>query len=200
MFLDDIRKNNLDNFKANERPINPSHLFKDISYEGNLFAPDVFHDLNQGVISIIVNALLKKCSKQQRIQIENICKENFKSYFKNGLVSGIEKACISGTGIQKYDFFIIFSIICNYISKTSNLWKLYLQLRFIINTCLSDYIMRIDLDEFEYECNKFTRWFSQLFKNQNTPFKVHHIDHYSDAIKNFGPLYLLSTLRYAFYF
>lgn len=163
--------------------------------DNNLYAPDVFHDANQGVIPIILNALICLLSVNERKRIEAMCKEQLKSIFKNGVVGGIQGSKICGTGAEKFDFFINFSVLANSINKKSNLWNLYLLLRKILNFVLSDEVLKNDLDEFKSECRQFNTQFSKLFIGR-TPFKVHHVDHYGDATENFGCLFHYSTVRY----
>lgn len=128
--------------------------------------------------------------------MEKQSKTDYKKYFKNGVVSGIIEAKVGGTGVQKLDFFMFLPILNIYLSKNSDLWKLYLLLRRIINFCYSTTVYEIDLGQFEYECKIFNRAFFNIFNQSRTPFKVHHIQHYAHAIKSFGPLFYLSTLRY----
>ena len=197
IYLDQIREYNANRMDAEERPMNPEHIFRDVWYIGRLFAPDIFHDLNEGVVPVLTNAILKKITRENRATIEHDCKTKFKKYLANGLVSGIVNAQVGGSGAQKMDFFMILPFVNNYFSKSSSLWKLYLLLRRIICVCFSTQMMQIDLDQFEIECRKFNNIFFKMFEtNNNAPFKVHHIKHYPTAIRWFGPLFFLSTLRY----
>lgn len=89
----------------------------------------------------------------------------------------------------------MFSILCRSIKRESNIWKLHILLRKIINFVLSPEVVKDDLTEFESDCRLFNHQFSRLFSG-NTPFKVHNIDHYAEATEDFGCLFYYSTMRY----
>lgn len=118
-----------------------------------------------------------------------------RSFFSNGLVGGIKEAKVIGTGAQKYDLLMHFSIVCKTIDRNLEIWKLHLLLKRILNFVLSPEVLKDDLTEFEAECRLFNLQFSRLFTDR-TPFKVHNIDHYSQATENFGCLFYFSTMRY----
>lgn len=195
IFQREIRANFVNDLRPIMRELNQSQIFANVEFRGLLFAPDIFHDLNEGVIPLITNWLLKKkCSPDERKRIAADCKTIFKYHFQNGCVYNIEKYKIKGTGAQKLEFFYMLPILMHSISKNSNEWKLYLLLRKIVNFLLSPSFLREDIEVLEQDIKKFCLNYSFFFSSGT--FKVHHLTHYVMAIYAFGPLFFYSTLRY----
>lgn len=111
--------------------------------------------------------------------------------------------------IKKYDFFLIFPIAmsltdseCKCERKSKNCksklfetsdFKIYLQLRRIVDFCNSTFYEKEDLESFDNLVAKFL--FNMAEVTQRLTFKAHHISHYVDCIKKCGPLFFLATLR-----
>lgn len=172
------------------RDLTEDQIFSRVDFSGPLYAPDVFHDINEGIVPLIINWLLRKASPSARKLIQQRCRRET----PEAAVYNIEKFNIKGTGVQKLLFFYYFPIFFNSISKTSNEWKLYLALRVIINFSLSPSLYEQDIDLFNRKCIEFCYYFTFFFGRAT--FKVHHLIHYANAIRNFGPLFYYSTLRY----
>ena len=51
IYLDEIVDFNRQRLDAEERVMNSDRIFNQVAYRGILFAPDVFHDLNEGIYS-----------------------------------------------------------------------------------------------------------------------------------------------------
>lgn len=160
--LDQIADFNRNEKEAEARILSENHIYKEIQFEGILYSPDLFHDLNEGCIEFVINALLIQMQRQERVNLLLNAKA-LKIHFKGSIVSGIVDGKISGTGMEKYDFFVLFSIFyCQ--QRNTNLYKLFLLLRKIVNFALSPFLEKDDLLTFELDCKKFNLEFSKIFR------------------------------------
>lgn len=192
------------------RQLNENHVFKDAPYDSpKLFPNDTTHDLDEGIIQETVNLNLSKLSQKRRDQIANVCKNELKHLFKNGLVYGIEESKIKGTAVQKYDFFILFPVLLSSINKCTcknkksickcdpfkkEQFKILIQLRQLVDFCNSTFYEKEDLQTFNRMVKNFL--FNLAEVTNHVTFKPHYLSHYVENIEIFGPLFFLRTLRY----
>lgn len=97
---------------------------------------------------------------------------------------------------QKYDLFVVFNIIlpnCTNIKRDSNEWKLYIQLRKIVDFLESDFYDKKDVEIVQKDIEHFV--YNYSFIIQHVKPKVHVLTHIEKLIKEFSVLKLLSTLR-----
>ena len=83
IYYKQIREFNLFRMPADEWSFSEDHIFKDLDISGLLYAPDIFHDLFEGVIEIIVNTILKKCGPDQWKEINSNCQSIYKKWLCN---------------------------------------------------------------------------------------------------------------------
>ena len=129
--------------------------------------------------------------------------KNFK--WKNGSVrisqSNKKLYKFRGTGSQNLEFFNAFSILDEKIDRSSDDYKLYYYCRRLINFFFSTILYKKDLKKVQDELHQFYYYYFQQviipsnFKTTFT-FKMHHLFHYVDLIKKFGPLQQFSTLKF----
>lgn len=164
----------------------------------SFYSPDIFHDLvENGVIEKLfinfnldnnevleINKRIQKLSKLLGISMSTFI------LFKDG-----RKIKLKGKGIEKYYFFILFAIVYKF-ETDSMLFELYHLLRQIIDICDSTIIFKTDIQFLEKLVNKFLVLFKLLFPSETITFKMHHMQHYSTLILEFGNLVFSSTLRY----
>lgn len=77
--------------------------------------------------------------------------------------------------------------------SNSREFKIYIVLRKIIEFVLADKVYKCELKPFKELIERFINGYIQLF-DDTLPFKVHHLEHYPDAILEFGLLSNVSTL------
>lgn len=101
--------------------------------------------------------------------------------------------CMGGTGIQKLHFFYLFPLINFTLRSISEKFKLYLVFRKIIEFIMADRVYRSELPQFKNLIGEFINGYIEHF-DDTLPFKVHHVEHYPEAILEFGLLTNVSTL------
>lgn len=72
-------------------------------------------------------------------------------------------AKLHGTGMQKYEFFVLFALIDYKVTRSSLNYQVYYLLRAIVDFCLSPKIRRDDLAFYECLVKKFLTIFKQAF-------------------------------------
>ena len=169
----------------------------------HLLVPDLFHDLNEGVILKVLRPILKKYSNDfgylfQRIEAIN---------WPNGRIKSINKeGNLKGNGCQVFDFFLLLPFICPEM-RNSKEYRVYLQLRKLVNFFMARFFVKSDLKRIKREVERFYQIYfkyiirpslKQRSKKKHVKFtmKMHHLVHYVKLIKLFGPLYVFSTLRF----
>lgn len=201
----DIHKNSLLDQEVGDPRLVQEHVFKDCSSAIGpvLFAPDIFHDLNEGVVLKYFELFFAINSVSVRSKIE----ENYKGFqdiLKNGLLRGVKDGALIGTGCQKLEFFLIFPFLLTDNVEVAFDKQMYYALRQIIEYCYSDSINRDSIHGFRELIKYFLMIYKETIKNYNRlqsikplkfTFKLHHLYHYPEMILRFGPLKLSSTIR-----
>lgn len=167
-----------------------------LSFSGSYFL-SYFNDL--GVIPRIFKNLLRECNANQlesytsdSITLDVKFGRKFKmSGFKIRKVNG--EVIMGGTGIQKLHFFYLFPLINRTVRSNSELFGLYKKFRKIVEFIFADKVIKNELESFKELINSFITGYITHF-NDTFPFKVHHLEHYPQAILEFGILANVSTL------
>lgn len=92
------------------------------------------------------------------------------------------------------NFFLCFPFLNTKLSVSSTLYKQYLLLRKIVNFLMATEVNTSELNEFENDVERYLELNQQT--GQSLTLKIHHLVHYSDLIREFGPLINYSTLRF----
>ena len=103
---------------------------------------------------------------------------------------------LSMSGTEMHNFLFIFSMLVGDIVQHDQVWNLYLQMRQIMELCLSR--------KFQKGCTKLMRTlveeFIAMFKNspptEPIKAKMHNLTHYRTILKQSGPIINLSTNKY----
>lgn len=184
------------NNHAQPKPLSSTHVFKDVAnLKGRIFGPDNFHVLNEGVEEWISTFILSRLTARHRSKVDADCNGKFKPLFVHGVPYGMKNGDLNGTGVQKYDFFIMLSILIEdeMLDKESSEWKLYLQARKIVDFCESEFYERQDLVVFEQEVEDFVHNYAMVTGTMKP--KVHLLQHYPEMIREFSVLRELETKR-----
>lgn len=89
---------------------------------------------------------------------------------------------------------MMFSTFDKKINRYSDVWKLYLLLRRIIEFSNSFIVKRSDLDQYHSDIQNYLEGFFnfEFHKNETFTYKMH----YKRSFEIFGPLVYISTLRF----
>lgn len=190
------------------RPDFKDHIFSEISSDSFLFCPDIFHDLAEGILRDFTKYFLHKYYKQ-----------NFHIFFANQKKFKLKYGSIpftptsyKSTGMQQLELFFLLPFYDseNRIDRNSNDFQFYIFLRIIMAYIYADKVDRTKLDQFDQLVKSFFTFFKEnileLKKNKKSKkkqdklhtitFKLHHLIHYSDFMRNKGAMYKYSTLRF----
>lgn len=169
-------------------------LFKDISSEEKLYVFDLFHDLNEGIVLALLNHMIKKFTPiELTALIEKL------DYLKASLdlpqikLDG-SKGYLKGTGVQTMNFFSIFSFINIKFLNNDPIYEQYIILRKIVNFLINPVVNISDLDQFDKDVSDYLKL--HISNGLSVTPKTHHLIHYSEIIREFGPLIYYSTLRF----
>lgn len=143
--------------------------------------------------------LLKNCNNDQLEKYTINCIKLDQKFGKKFKMSGFRirkiggDVSMGGTGIQKLHFYYLFPLLNFTIKSSSQEFDLYDIFRKIIEFILADKVLRSELTSFKELIGRFINGYIQLFDDTVT-FKIHHLEHYPDAILEFGILANVSTL------
>lgn len=201
-----IRYEQLKNVRTHEpRSLPVNHVFAICTYfSTNLYSFCWFHDLCEGVIEKLMGCILKNETPAYLEELSSKLQSTSKEIYKKNKLSSFKlfksegKLALKGTGIQKLNFFFLFSIVSDKFADhpQSNEFKLYFLLRKIINFCLADEVYREDLIHLKSLSGKFIDLFIETYREESVVFKMHYLEHYDEIIEEFSLLMLSSTLVY----
>jgi hypothetical protein len=171
----------------------------DISIIG---APDLMHDVLEGVLLKTINLLLKKLlNSQEKTSGFNRMINNF--HFSNGRIREISfnRVEVCGSASQILDlFFALPQLLIKEFTSSLSLFRFYEHLHTVTTIILSDFIeeiyFHIWLKELESNVDSFLKYFKKEFTEATIIPKFHYLTHYSDLIKKFGPVIRYSCMRF----
>lgn len=171
------------------------------------------HDLSEGVIPAILELILTYIATNYKL-VPNIRAwqsanreliigrfENFSFYegqpsLKWVSLSGKNGFKLSGTALQKTEALMkLDAILINVLHPQMEGYDLYKLLR---KFCQLSFALKFndhDLQQFEILANKIVEKCTVIQPDFSVYCKIHHISHYGDLIRFFGPLYFYSTFR-----
>lgn len=183
-----------------DRQLTENHvLFGCKFYTRHLYEMDIFHDLT-GATERIMGILLRNLSKSQIDNLNKQVKEIDRVFFSRLKMSGFkimkssDGIVFKGTGIQKLNFVILFSLIKFSIGNNSKEFEIYDQFKTILIYVHSHKFDKRELNDFDKLVKKFIKNYIDFFPNDTVTFKIHHTEHYKNEILEFGPLIGISTL------
>ena len=173
------------------------------------YAFDPFHDF-EGIMQKVLNPMIKiyyiegPNFRRNLVGFANkkaILLEKYKSLqHRNGTISDIDKdGVISGTFTQIADFFLLFGYLDDLINRNADEFKLYLLLRKIYLFVMSEAIPKSKLDAVEAAIKNFLHEYHRIYvhtKMQTMIPKMHHLDHYTEFIKEMGNMKYFHCARY----
>ncbi|KAH9392165.1 hypothetical protein TYRP_005233, partial [Tyrophagus putrescentiae] len=181
----------------------------------NISPPDIMHDLSEGVIPatfelIFTNVATKyvldsSSSRAWQAANKEIIIKSFENFhFFEGQpslkwVTGSGKSGfkITGTALQKTEAFLKIEAI--FVEILNHQWPefaLYKSLREFVLLAFAPTFTSTELTKFETLANKILEGCLAIQPEFSVYCKLHHLTHYGDLTKLFGPLYLYSTFRY----
>lgn len=175
-----------------------SSVFDDLQREA-LFTFDTFHDLEEGVIPLILTDLVKEYFLSDLDRFNLMISQYG---FKNGKIQdfGIRTQKVRGTGCQMLELFVNFSTICMNINKDTYIWKAYIALRDVLAFTKAQVYYESMFDRYREKVATFIRCYQLHYHSNNkqrtVTMKMHHLHHYPEMIKQFGSLMLYSSLRH----
>lgn len=186
---------------GNKRELSNRHVFYGVEHQClSLYAPDPFHDIHEGLIEKIFSVFLKYHISPNQVEELNksvqTLNQQFNQFKLNLSSFKINRTNLSGTGVQKFHFFQIFSLLNSFVRTSSDNYKIFYLARIIVDFVMSPKLNQNDLNFFEKIVHKFIELFKELYPNETVVFKMHYLEHYAEIILEFGPLIFSSTLRY----
>ena len=188
-----------------DRPLHESHCMHPHFNSTYNYSCDIFHDLCHGVILKLMCFILVSYYNGDYTELLN----RYKSVpAKNGHLEDIHKTTgkLLGTGMQIFEFFLLFSFLDNKVPRSSTHWRLYTLLREIVLFCFHPVVHQSELKKFHSNVIDFQLEFfanivfptKDLCKSKKVTFvmKIHYLVHYVKAIYKSGPLLNSSTLKY----
>lgn len=186
----------------------PTQLFYNLKY---FYCFDPFHDFAQsGIISKVLTPIIKiyyidgPNFRRDLIGFE-VKKKKLLQKFKqlkhrNGMISDIDKdGQMFGTGTQVIDFFLLFGYLDECVDRSSDRFKIYLQIRNIYLFVMSEKIAKIKLDLVDEEVKLFLFEYHRIFqanKMESLTPKLHHLEHYVSCMRKMGNPKFFGTIRY----
>lgn len=148
---------------------------------------DIFHDLT-GATERIMGYLLKNLRPADLDTLNRKIKDLDKTFYSRFKMSSFKiykskgQILFHGTGIQKLNFVILFSLLNTYFKKDSKEFEIYSQFKKILVFVQSPRFDRRELPKFDILVDSFIKNFIICFPNDTMTFKVHHIEHYKKEI------------------
>lgn len=171
------------------------------------------HDLSEGVIPTILELILTDIASTENLVSETqawrtanrkLIIERFEKFnFFEGQPSlkwisstGKNGFKISGTALQKTEALMkLDSILIGILDPEKDSYKLYVFLRKFCKLAFALSFTNQDLQQFEVLANQIVEKCILIQPNFSVFCKLHHLSHYGDIIRFFGPLYYYSTFR-----
>lgn len=169
-------------------------VFRRVQRSKKLFTFDSFHDIVEGLLKDFLNFWKRKfVDKPAKIEKLNIHLLSLKKEFKNADSSFRlnHKYTIDFKGALLLEFFLKLRMIDRDIPPESDFWKLHIIL-FNIHTFTQ--ATKFYESMFASFINLVKSYMQLLLQNKLTiTFKCHHLLHYPDMIRDFGPIFLYDT-------
>jgi hypothetical protein len=161
------------------------------------FPPDIFHDLNEGVIKRLLEHLFTKHYNAADLKIlnERILSLNMRQGRISDLKRVDSKVTIHGTGMQVWEMFLALSFIDRKVPRQSIDWDVYVALRKICIRLHWTSIYRSHLNELQRDIETMLSNYVRALDCNVFP-KLHNMLHYSEIINKMGPLMRYSTVRF----
>ena len=198
----------LDACEANSRVYGVLHRckFLDLPYfdVASVFAPDIMHDLLEGVVPHLLLKVIQKSVKEKVITVDlfnSKLMEASKSVADrpNTLTSKISGASgsIVGSASQKWQLFILLpQILGQCIEQGDEVWEAYLLLRDVTDLLFAPSVNKSMLSHLNDLIVQFLQHYVSLFGERSITPKHHFMIHYPRLIAMFGPLRLLWCMRF----
>ncbi|KAI2810569.1 hypothetical protein BLOT_001732 [Blomia tropicalis] len=160
----------------------------------NISPPDILHDLVEGVslyvIELILTNFVTDSSRNITKQAIINCFDNFKFFEGSPVLKWFP-----GDGFKKLELFLKFAaIFFEFFDPNSLPFKLWLVSKEFTLIAFSQNVSKEDCEEMNVLSNIMIHFIKEL--GGHIFCKLHHITHYGQLIKQFGPLYFYSTFRY----
>ncbi|XP_035707471.1 uncharacterized protein LOC110849386 isoform X1 [Folsomia candida] len=180
--------------------IRESSIVNDIKgfHVTNNFAPDIMHDILEGICITELKLFLKHVINNGSLSIRQINHRLSSSFKKNShavsklpeidssFVDGDKKSCFSASEMNH--FFLIFpAVFGDKFSRNDKHWDLIIMLRRIIRILMAPRINRVGVSLLNNLIAEHHSAFLKLSQSKLTP-KFHHLLHYAQAIRQLGPL------------
>lgn len=182
-------------FEADERQLTDEHLLFGIVDRPMLYAPDVLHDIIEGVLPKFLWLLIKRYYHREMNELNRCIKQ---VRWKNGAINEInlkDGRFKCSSGMQFLEFFVQFSILDWNVDDEFD-FELYVNLRRILCIVMRSVITEDDLNELQHNVVQFLENFKKSFKKESITFKMHFMLHYAHFIRMYGPIWNYCTLRF----
>lgn len=171
------------------------------------------HDLSEGVIPAILELVLTNIASTDDLVLETrawrtanrdlIIRrfEQFKFFEGQPSLKWISSPSkngfkISGTALQKTEALMkLDAILIDILQPQMNSYQLYKDLRKFCQLAFALSFTQQDLQQFEVLANQIVERCTVIHPEFLVYCKLHHLSHYGDLIRRFGPLYFYSTFR-----
>jgi hypothetical protein len=169
------------------------------------FPFDIVHDLLEGCIPREIALILTEIVRQKIISKSEVIEliENFKYKDQDKVNKPVinkffdEKRNVGGNASRNWTLLRMLPIIMYGLIPEDFLpWQILLLLKQITQIAFSPKLHKSSLSKLKSLLDMHRKLYVQIFPNEPCTFKLHFIEHYVEAIENYGPLTECWTMRF----